>query len=115
MSSNSLLNKESGIALGDALKTNTTLKYLCLKKNDLKTDGSKYLRISCDLVSNSFVNSRIIEALGINTTLTELELGLLTDESLAYLAEFLGKNSSVKNIGFEEGKNELQIESKIEE
>jgi len=58
-------------------------------------------------------SSRIIEALGINTTLTELELGLLTDESLAYLAEFLGKNSSVKNIGFEEGKNELEEESKV--
>jgi len=86
LSSNSLLNKESGIALGDALKTNTTLKYLSLKKNDLKTDG----------------NNRIIEALANNTTLTELELGLLTDESLSYLAEFLGKNSSVKNLGFEE-------------
>lgn len=48
--------------------------------------------------------SRIIEALDSNNTLRELEFGFVSDESLSYLAEFLGKNSSVKNIGLEEGR-----------
>jgi len=39
-----------------------------------------------------------------NNTLRELEFGFVSDESLSYLAEFLGKNSSVKNIGLEEGR-----------
>jgi hypothetical protein len=38
-----------------------------------------------------------------NHSLIELELGVISDESLGYLADFLAKNSSVKNIAFEEG------------
>jgi len=49
--------------------------------------------------------SRIIEALDSNNSISELEFGLVSDESLSYLAEFLGKNSSLKNIGLEEGRN----------
>jgi len=97
LSDNALLNKESGIALGEALKRNKTLKYLSLRKNELKTDG----------------NNRIIEALDSNNSISELEFGLVSDESLSYLAEFLGKNSSLKNIGLEEDPNSPWTESTV--
>lgn len=42
LSDNALLNREGGIALGEALRVNKTLKFLSLKKNDLKTEGNKY-------------------------------------------------------------------------
>ena len=52
---------------------------------------------------NTLYHSRITEALRFNTTIAELDLGIISNESLEYLIKFLKENSTLNHLFIEEG------------
>jgi len=94
LSENEKLSVDGGVALGEALKKNKTLKQLNLKGTDLGKDGT----------------NRIMEALRYNSTLEELELGLVSSSNLEYLNKLIGENNTLNWLSFEEAPNHLWSE-----